>query len=163
MKNMTFVVLNKSWYTKVYHFCGMSKKEKNKKEETSSSITKVCENKPPFFFFFLSSFYVSHFSSIQSGHSFETSTSLTCYKWSKPVIFQVPRCNLFPIKLRLICSSLSVIRNIWMTAVKLRPVFPLSFQRPYKHTATRSHWQSSSQQPRTGPLLEKQLRFVCMK
>lgn len=76
---------------------------------------------------------------------------------------KVPRCNLFPIKLRLICSSLSVIRNIWMTAVKLRPVFPLSFQRPYKHTATRSHWQSSSQQPRTGPLLEKQPRFVCMK
>lgn len=161
MKNMTFVVLKKSWYTKVCHFCGMSKKEKNKKEETSGSITKICENRPFLFVFLI--FYVSHISSIQSGQSFETSTSLTCYKWSKPVIFQVPRCNLFPIKLRLICSSLSVIRNIWMTAVKLRPVFPLSFQRPYKHTATRSHWQSSSQQPCTGPLLEKQPRFVCMK
>lgn len=158
MKNMTFVVLNKSWYTKVYHFYGMSKKEKTRKRKHQVQSLRSVKIDP-----FFSSFYVSHFSSIQSGHSFETSTSLTCYKWSKPVIFQVPRCNLFPIKLRLICSSLSVIRNIWMTAVKLRPVFPLSFQRPYKHTATRSHWQSSSQQPRTGPLLEKQPRFVCMK
>lgn len=136
----------------------MSKKEKKKKKETSRSISKICEN-----WFFFSTFYVSHFFSIQSRQSFETSTSLACYKWSKAVIFQVPRCNLFPIKLRLICSSLSVIRNIWMTAVKLRPEVPLSFQRPYKHTATRSHWQSSSQQPRTGPLLEKQSRLVFMK
>lgn len=137
----------------------MSKKEETRKKKHQVQSLRSVKIDP----FFFSSFYVSHFCSIHSGQSFKTSTSLTCYKWSKPVIFQVPRCNLFPIKLRLICSSLSVIRNIWMTAVKLRPVFPLSFQRPYKHTATRSHWQSSSQQPRTGPLLEKQPRFVCMK
>lgn len=99
------------------------------------------------------SFYISHFFSIQLGHFFEKSTSLTCYKWSKRVIFQVPRCNLFPIKLRLICSSWSVIRNIWMTAVKLHPeVSTLILAAPQTHShkkplaifiTTATHWASA--------------------
>ncbi len=98
-------------------------------------------------------FYISHIFSIQLGHFFEKSTSLTYYKWSKIVIFQFPRCNLFPIKLRLICSSWSVIRNIWMTAVKLHPEVSTLIQQPHKHTAHKkplaifitaaTHWASA--------------------
>lgn len=81
------------------------------------------------------SFYISHFFSIQLGHFFEKSTSLTYYKWSKRVIFQFPRCNLFLIKRRLICSSWAVIRNIWMTAVKLHPeVSTLILAAPQTHS-----------------------------
>lgn len=72
----------------------MSKKEETRKKKHQVQSLRSVKIDP----FFFCSFYVSHFCSIQSGQSFKTSTSLTCYKWSKPVIFQSPKMQSFPYK-----------------------------------------------------------------